>query len=669
MPFIILRPRKSRSVASVSTFKQATMLLKALGLSGSNNSTFVDSSTNAATITKSGTPTQGSFNPYSSSYSVQFDGNGSALSLPNNVALSFGATNFTIEAFVNSALLRTNNFIYADCDSATNNGQLGLLLDATNKLTFGVYTSANAFGTFVTTTSVVPLNTWTHVAISRVGTTVYLAVNGVVQTFTGAVASTLRAPTSPVIGSMGAYLSGNRQFLGGISDFRIVSGTALYTSNFTPPTTKLTAITGTVVLACQSNMFKEVSSNNLAVTVNGTPIISHANPYGVAYNPSTNGGSSYFNGTNANYISVADNASLEIGTSDFIIDCWIYPTTTANQTFMSKRANNAASGEWTLSYVTGSLGFYASSTGSSWDLAGGTQFGALIPNQWYHVCYTRSGGTHSAYLNGVRKVTGGAATAFVNNTAAITIGGDTDTWTTTGYIADARLLIGTGLSGTTITVPTSPVASNANTRLLVKGVNAACVDYASNVDVVTNGNAQVSTTTVKYDKSLYFDGSSGTYIQLPNNGSIYAFGTSDFTVETWVNLSNNTGQHNIIDFRSVVGSTSPVVYTMGGAIMYYTAGATKITGTTVMTVGSWYHVALVRYSGITRLYLNGVQEGAAYTDANIYTCASDRPILGNAGDVLNTFVLNGYIEDFRITKGIALYTGAFTPSTAALPTS
>ena len=82
-----------------------------------------------------------------------------------------------------------------------------------------------------------------------------------------------------------------------------------------------------------------------------------------------------------------------------------------------------------------------------------------------------------------------------------------------------------------------------------------------------------------------------------------------------------------------------------------------------MTTATWYHVAVVRNSGTTKLYINGTQLFSV-TDTTNYTGT----VLGVGGIYSTAYLMNGYLQDLRITRGIARYTTNFTPPTAALPT-
>jgi hypothetical protein len=157
---------------------------------------------------------------------------------------------------------------------------------------------------------------------------------------------------------------------------------------------------------------------------------------------------------------------------------------------------------------------------------------------------------------------------------------------------------------------------------------------------------------------------------LPGSTST-AFGTSNFTIECWIYTnaySTNAGQ--IIDFRPAgTSSTSGyVLLTMGSSgILYYNTGnANYIVGPT-LSLNTWYHIALVKISTTTTLYVNGTSVGS-FSDASSYLVGANRPTIGTDGNVplSGGYSFNGYISNLRITNGLAVYTGAFTPPTQAL---
>jgi hypothetical protein len=182
-------------------------------------------------------------------------------------------------------------------------------------------------------------------------------------------------------------------------------------------------------------------------------------------------------------------------------------------------------------------------------------------------------------------------------------------------------------------------------------------------DLETVGNAQISTSVSKFGGgSMAFDGT-GDYLVEPTNVN-FGYGTGDFTIELWLYLNNTTADMNIFSNLSSGGGTNPHIYfdNSSDRIYYYTTGANRITSS-VVVANTWYHVAVSRASGSTRMFINGTQVGSTYTDTNDYGASA--PLwLGTSFNISST--LNGYIDDLRITKGVARYTANFTPPTSQL---
>ena len=174
------------------------------------------------------------------------------------------------------------------------------------------------------------------------------------------------------------------------------------------------------------------------------------------------------------------------------------------------------------------------------------------------------------------------------------------------------------------------------------------------------GDAALTTAVKKFGTgSLILDGA-GDYAKVASN-SDFGFGTGDLTIETFVRLTAvGTAQH-IIDLRD--GSASDSALHVGIAatnVIAVSYGSTQvITGTTALTTGSWYHIAVSRDSGSTRLFVDGTQEGSTYADTIDYG-VSKPLVIGGIYD--GTSELSGYIDEVRISSN-ARYTAGFTPTT------
>ena len=299
-------------------FDYVSLLLNTGATNGAQNNTFLDGSTNAFSITRNGNTTQGSFSPFSQTgWSNFFDGTGDYFTVADNAAFNMGSSNFTLEAFVyltaTPGQVSPWGGVMSDNDglSSVSWPQYALSVDSNGKAVFQASSVPNTtFPTAVITgATTLARNTWHHIAVTRSGVNATLWVNGISDGTTNLVPATLNSATRPLLigWTDRGVPDSTYNFPGFISNARIVKGTAVYTSNFTPPTSPLTAITNTSLLTCQSNRFIDNSSNAFAITRNGDVSVQAFSPFNptAAWSASTNGGSGYFDGT-GDYLTVAD---------------------------------------------------------------------------------------------------------------------------------------------------------------------------------------------------------------------------------------------------------------------------------------------------------------------------------------------------------------------------
>lgn len=165
--------------------------------------------------------------------------------------------------------------------------------------------------------------------------------------------------------------------------------------------------------------------------------------------------------------------------------------------------------------------------------------------------------------------------------------------------------------------------------------------------------------------ALYFDGSSD-YATVPTSTD-WAYGTGAFTVEFWFRMkslaaTNCLYSHGGSNESAVTGGV--VVVTTGGKIYYYCSGG-RITGGTTLVKDTWYHFAMVGNGGADgsrtiKLFINGTQEGS--TDTVNYNFAQKTLYFGaNEDNVAEC--MYGWIDEIKISKGIALYNSNFTAPT------
>jgi len=638
-------------------FNYVTMLLHGDGTNGAQNNTFLDSSASPLTITRNGNTTQGSFSPYGSNWSNYFDGSGSYLSLSSNTSLNFGTGDFTIECWLNIASL--NGGVLIDFRPASTNGDYPLIYQAGSGLEF--YASGGAQISSGTVTK----GTWFHFALCRSGSSMKMFFNG---TQTG---STYTASVNYSVGSTlgigtSTFALGSSILDGYISNLRVLKGTALYTTTFTPSTTPLTAITNTSLLTCQSNRFIDNSSNVFPLTVGGTPSVQRFNPFGAstAYDTSVIGGSGYFDGT-GDYLSVSTGTALNLITGDFTVEGWMYATDVIGYHTIFSNGDFPTTAQVIL-VVAAAPSLYLSN-GSGFTIALSSSINVNI-NSWNHIAATASGTTYTIWVNGV---SGGSTTNGFTRTAPFTTSvvgrlyPSTDDYYAKGYITNVRVVKGTALYTTTFTPPTAPLTAVTNTQLLLNTTNGAIFDNAMMNDLETVGNTQISTSVKKYGTgSLAFDGT-GDYLSIASTPNL-AFGTGNFTIELWAYRLSGTN-NGLFQLSTTAGgfkqddvNNLALAYASGG-ITYYANNNTYVPSTTVSN-NQWDHLALVRSGTTTTLYFNGVSV-SSITDSTNYTGT----YLVVGGYYSTSYLWNGYIDDLRITKGYARYTANFTAPTAALP--
>lgn len=628
-------------------FNYVTMLLHGDGTNGAQNNTFLDSSTNNFTITRNGNTTQGSFSPYGDNWSNNFNGT-SSVSFPSNSAFAFDTGAYTVEMWVFVTGVGSSG--YSHFFNAGN---------ATGAFGFAIYSdySLNVFGygtggVIAGSANDIAPNQWQHIAVCRSSTSsnaTKVYVNGVLKT-TGTDSTNWNVTTTPSVGGL-TSLSGYST-VGYISNCRVVKGTAVYTSAFTPPTAPLTAISGTSLLTCQSNRFIDNSTNNFAITVNGSPSVQRFNPFGAstAYSTSVIGGSGYFDGSD--YLTgPTNNAAFQFGTGDFTIEMWVYTANlSAYQTLLEIRSADSLS----------PYGLFIDNTGKPYLYdASGIQASSIgvTANAWTHLAFVRTSGTFKIFVNG----TSGYSASNTNSEDAnglLKIGDNFSSGAFyLGYLSNYRIVKGTAVYTSNFTPPTSPLTAISGTSLLLNFTNGAIFDNAMMNDLETVGNAQISTSVVKYGTgSMSFDGT-GDWLLTQNNLTI-GFGTGDFTVEFWINPTNWSNT-----YAGVIGGQNTNSLWIGKNTSNFVLRASNNTDLvsygTMPTTGTWTHIAITRSGTTARMFYDGTQVASATTGHNFVNAAF---YIGQDGGG-NAFT--GYLDDMRITKGYARYTANFTPPTAA----
>jgi hypothetical protein len=246
-----------------------------------------------------------------------------------------------------------------------------------------------------------------------------------------------------------------------------------------------------------------------------------------------------------------------------------------------------------------------------------------------------------------------------------------------GYVDDIRITKGVGRYKTSFALPTRPYPdyeeaipadpyySSTSLLLHMDGTSGSTsfTDSGPNALTVTAvGNAQISTTQSKYGGSAgYFDGT-GDYLTIANYGSLFTFGTGDFTVEAWVYVTSSGTSFSFLltegfstDFAFYVDNTRLGMWD-GASSSYYSSADS-------VPLNQWVHVAFSRSGGFIRGFVNGVLTGSVSNSRNMTNSQAVRVVASSTYPNSSTC----YVDELRVTKGVARFTSNFTPPTKAYP--
>ena len=225
-------------------------------------------------------------------------------------------------------------------------------------------------------------------------------------------------------------------------------------------------------------------------------------------------------------------------------------------------------------------------------------------------------------------------------------------------------------------VPVDPNRSNVSLLLHGNGTNGSTTitDSSPSPKTVTAvGNAQISTAQSKFGGgSIAFDGT-GDVATTANSSDFRLNG--DFTVELWAYLNSLTAERYFVSHYDF-GSTQQdwrFGLKLGSAHLHFqfvsANGATdnEISAGVGLTLTTWQHIAVTKSGSTSRIFINGIQQASstALVDLGGSTALLSLGSVLTSGSPFAAF--DGYIDDLRITKGVARYTSTFTPPTAPFP--
>lgn len=684
-----------------TNYSKRVLVLHFDGADGST--TFKDFSPNVKTVTAVGS-TRISGNK------CLFDGFGDYVNVANHADFDFGGNNFTFrfKLTLNGYAANNGGSYKSTLISKDEVGNRGFLLSITGSastfttIEFIGYNAANVPET-ISTAFTFKIGTTYDIEIVRSSNTILIFVDGDIINGSGTPFTTaIRTSTAPVKIGANNYDATIKYYLNGtIDELYMWKNVVLHVSAFSPPTQPYSDVP--TLVTGSSDIDGSYSSVVLLLPMSGTnysTIITDNSPTpktvtangNASINTSQNkfGSSSCFFDGSGDYLSIPSTAGIGLGTSDFIISCWVRPVllTGSDRAIIDFRA----------SFTANNITFFIdSSTGGKlavWD--GTTKYGgtgtALTINNWHHVKFRRSGNTLTAELNGSVDFSA-AFTTDCGTSKPIGIGGSNTpgqlgTSPFNGYIDDFYLYIGSGL--TNFSMPSSPFADssadvNYNNRILglhfeFAGTQPTFTDISvSHKTVTANGTAQISNAIPSPYSGVNGSGlfvGAGNKLTIPS-GADFDMGTGDFTLESWVYSPFTGGTSDlyfISCFGTVSGGSGAAANGLGWGFLIAGGGTntkqiqlilsnstnTFTANTAFLTISPnvWHFIAVKRTSDVITFYLDGTTYSNIGNSLSGLAINNPNHLVTNiGGGALNTnanfYPNNAYISDLRLTKGVA----------------
>ena len=385
-------------------------------------------------------------------------------------------------------------------------------------------------------------------------------------------------------------------------------------------------------------------------------------------------GSVQFDGS-GDYLTISSNSDFAFGTGDFTIEMWVYHTDlTGQQTYFGDTYGNTA-GIYTYKTSNNEISLYDTTQRSL------SAQNVIQLSTWHHITWTRKDGVLKAFLDGVKvdeDVYTGDFTItqyYIGDTAGTSSG------EMVGHISNVRVVKGKALYTENFKPPMRELEVVPGTVLLCCQSKTDASLEKTGKTITANGNAVANELTpgllTSFPKnggnsaikgSVEFDGDYDGLVL--SKSTDFQFGTGDFTIEGWFNVSGTGAIRTLFDSRNIDTAADGLFVGINSNDNLYTygfPGGTGVVNYGIPKHGEWHHFAVVRNGSDGYVFLNGVK-----VSGSINTSSTNYIHQGATVGQPSTFFADtlyrykGFISNLRIVKGTALYTGNFIPPTREL---
>lgn len=388
--------------------------------------------------------------------SLALDGVGDRIEIAYNPAYAIDTLSFCVECWV----YQTNNSGYQNISTRRN-----VANDPSARSTWIVRVLDGILQVYLAedsntwrsdpTSGTVPLNQWVHIAIAREGTTCKVFMGGVQTGTITSIVSVLDS-SNPIL--IGSESDETNFFAGYIDEFRFTVGTPRYTQNFIPPSSPFQSVTGDIYFNYVTSLLHMEGSSG------GTSFIDEVGhtvtPVGqtntTAVNWKFGTTSAAFDGT-GDYLSIAYDPSMNLGSKDFTIECWAYidvPTQVASQTICTTRPVGSGYYSFLIWCKSRDIYFYLKTGTSGW--TSGIIYDQIDASNWHHIALSREGGRLRGFIDGVKGLDIAITLPVIGDTNDVLLGAHGDgTFPLLGNLDEFRMTVGYARYTDDFTIPAS----------------------------------------------------------------------------------------------------------------------------------------------------------------------------------------------------------------------
>lgn len=642
-------------------------------------------------VTVNGQAAASKIGPYFGKSSLVFPANGSNsyLSIAVGTSLKLSSTESCCFEFWIRANDSGREQVVIDYWSAVNGWKVGI--SDTGNLAFWYVSTSSSITVGIYGTSLVADGNWHHCAVQLVSGTVYVMVDGALENFQTIPSFLDWTATALGVGAQINTRNAALDFCGFLSDLRITREVR-YQLPFKPQRHRFTNLGPDYdPYWAQTIAYLPMNGHQSSKLLNDET----GRWWGIAGSGSVSGGGgplgeSCFSYGNTSGLIATDSPDFAFDTGAFVIEgSFLINEYSAGGVIATKRSTTAGFAPFLIatdSSTGQTLSAYLSTNGTTWALT--LTSTDIIPLEtWVNWSLQRTAtGWVELRINGKVVNSGLMASSLVVNTAVVSLAYDVGGAVgPSGGMAKVRFTKGVARyygskPAAELTYLTAPsVVSNdpswASVSLLLRCDNqligSPAVDLSPFAAPILPGGTAVATNITTGAGRTGTGGipmPAATDIWTIANHAGFDFNIAAFTVEFWVFQNALTANTKIFDMRASGAGTPMVILLINDSIAYFentTILIQSASGTGIIKAGVWQHIAITRKADRT---LTTWVDGVATTPNSIsFENYGGSPVTIGGNVVADSGGLVGFMDDVRITKGVARYTANFTPPVRGLP--